>query len=143
MKDTATPRFRFIDHTSDLGVVLYGKNLEELFQNAALTMLTIMLGNTPELTGEPATINISVSGTDLSDLMVCWLGEILFLSEAEGMAPCTIEIKSVSPTLLEAELRTVSVDPSSIIREIKAVTYHEIKVEKRDEHWEAKVVFDV
>jgi SHS2 domain-containing protein len=143
MEKTAGPRFRFIDHTSDLGVVIYGANLEELFQNAASAMLTIIFGEMPEFSSTSANMNISVTGTDLSDLMVCWLGEILFLSVTEDIAPCAIKIKSVSPVRLEAKIRTVPVDPSSILCEIKAVTYHEIKVEKKDSHWEARVIFDV
>ena len=38
-------RFKEIEHTADVGIIAYGKTLEELFENAACGMLHISYGN--------------------------------------------------------------------------------------------------
>jgi len=38
-------RFKEIEHTADIGIIAYGKTLEELFENAACGMLYISFGN--------------------------------------------------------------------------------------------------
>ena len=43
--------------------------------------------------------------------MVNWLGEILYLFEGEKEIVTSIVIDSISPTCLDATLKTVSFDP--------------------------------
>ena len=88
---------------------------------------------------------ISVTAEDLSDLMVRWLGEILYLFVVEKLAVDTVAINALSPTQLEATIAMASFkqERHRVLREIKAVTYHQISVGKANEEWEARVIFDV
>lgn len=120
-----------------------GANLRTLFENAARALTDLMLsGDSPV---KPTPITISVSGDDLPDLMVRWLTEVLYLLEGEGLVVTSTRIRRISSIRLEAALDTVPYDPAIHERqsEVKAVTYHQIEVARRQDHWESKIIFDV
>ena len=89
--------------------------------------------------------DVLVKGEDFPDLMVRWLGEILYLFEGENFIVHSIEIKSISPIQLKSTLSLSSFEPEyhRVLREIKAVTYHQISVDKTNDGWEARVIFDI
>lgn len=141
--DSKKPDFTLLDHTADLGIIVRGTNLRTLFEVAAKSMMYIMVKGKPVDTTK--TFNLSVEGYDLADLMVRWLGEILYLFEGEHELVTGVEITSVSHSHLDATLETVSFDTNlhEILCEIKAVTFHQIEVVKKDDHWEARIIFDL
>jgi SHS2 domain-containing protein len=67
--------YKLIDHTADLGIVVYGTNLRELFENAGYAMFDVIT-DTNRLNA-PSETTINVSGDDWPDLMVNWLRELL------------------------------------------------------------------
>jgi SHS2 domain-containing protein len=135
--------YEIIDHTADLGIVVKGGNIKELFVNAANAMTDLMVkANISEKGGIR---KLKVEGEDLPDLMVRWLSEILYLFNGEHIVVRAIEIGSMGPTRLHSTLSVVSLEKSrhEIIREIKGVTYHQIAVEETADGWEARVIFDI
>lgn len=135
--------YTLLDHTADLGIRVYGSNLKNLFENAAKVLMDLMVrGASPEKTS-PLTINLS--GQDLPDLMVYWLSELLYLLEGENLLVSSIHMDSLSDKRLRATLETVPFNPEvhEILSEIKAVTYHQIEVTDKGDHWEATVIFDL
>ncbi len=135
--------FEILNHTADLGMVVTGDDLKDLFQNAAHAMLKIMLGRPPRKGGEG--VDISISGADLPDLMVRWLGEILYLFEGEHTLVTRTKIHDITPDRLDAQLRTVPFCSTrqEVITEIKAVTYHQIEVTRKAGEWRARIIFDL
>ena len=94
-----TPNFTILDHTADLGIKIYGANLIDLFESAGKALIHLMIRiNSPE---KPASMKISISGDDLADLMVRWLGEILYLFEGESLVVTSISIDSLTLNELE------------------------------------------
>ncbi len=141
--DSKKPDFTLIDHTADLGIIVRGRNLRDLFEAAAKTMMYIMVKKKPADTTK--IFNLSVEGYDMADLMVRWLGEILYLFGGEHKLVTGVEVTSVSHSHLDATLETVSFDTNLhiILCEIKAVTFHQIEVDKKDDHWETRIIFDL
>ena len=138
-----TPNFTILDHTADLGITIHGANLIDLFENAGKVLIHLMLRiDSPE---KSSSKKISISGDDLADLMVRWLGEILYLFEGESLVVTSISIDSLTFNKLEATLETIPFNPRThkILREIKAVTYHQIEVTDKGDVWEARVIFDL
>jgi len=138
-----TPDYTLFDHTADLGIEIRGADLKNLFESAGKALIHLMLrGATP---GKTSSMKISVAGEDLADLMVRWLGEILYLFEGENLVVNYINIHDITPYRLEATLKTVPFDPQvhEILSEIKAVTYHQIEVSNKGDQWEARVIFDI
>jgi SHS2 domain-containing protein len=135
--------FSVLDHTADLRIRIRGKDLRDLFEKAAKSMTHVMVkGVSPE---NADTLELSVPGTDVSDLMVRWLGEILYLFEGEHQVVTAVKINTISPTYLDATLKTVPFDLNlhEVLCEVKAVTYHQIEVVQEDDRWETRVTLDL
>jgi SHS2 domain-containing protein len=141
--DHKTPNFTFIDHTADLGIRVRGKNMKDLFEEAARTMIRIMVSRVSGKINK--TIKISINALDLEDLMVRWLGELLYLFEGEKKIMKNVQIDTISETHLSATVKTVlfTTRMHKILNEIKAVTYHQIQVKKTGKCWEARIIFDL
>ena len=135
--------YQIIDHTADLGIIVKGPDVRHLFINAARAMIDLMVEG--DISERIAIRDVLVKGEDFPDLMVRWLGEILYLFEGENLIVNSIEIKSISPIQLKSTLTLTSFDPKrhQVLREIKAVTYHQISVNKVNDGWEATVIFDI
>lgn len=141
--DSGKPDFSILDHTADLGILVNGRDLRNLFEGAAESMTQIMVKG--DRRQHPRTLRLSVAGEDLADLMVRWLGEILYLFEGEREILSDLDIDSISPTRLDVTLKTVPFNPDihEILCEIKAVTYHQIQVAQKGDQWQARIFFDL
>ncbi|UCH07016.1 MAG: archease [Deltaproteobacteria bacterium] len=135
--------YEIIDHTADLGIVVKGGKIKELFVNAANAMTDLMVK--ADISEKGIKRKLIVEGEDLPDLMVRWLSEILYLFSGEHILVSAMEIGSINPTRLHSILSVVSLEKSrhEILREIKGVTYHQIAVEETGDGWEARVIFDI
>lgn len=135
--------FILLNHTADLGMMVTGKSLGQLFEKAALSMMQIIIKKRPA--GKVNTVSLSLDGEDLADLLVRWLGEVLYLFEGEKEVLTHAEIGPISRSHLDATLRVTPFCPDrhQVLNEIKAVTYHQIEVLRRGGLWEAKIFFDL
>ncbi len=135
--------YQIINHTADLGIIVKGPDVKQLFIHAARAMTDLMVEG--DISDKTAIRDVLVKGEDFPDLMVRWLGEILYLFEGENLIVNSIEIKAISTVQLKSTLTLASFDPDhhQALREIKAVTYHQSSVDKSDDGWEAKVIFDI
>jgi SHS2 domain-containing protein len=141
--DSTQLTYEIIDHTADLGIIVKGPDVKSLFIRAAQAMTDLMVRG--DISDKTAIKDVLVEGEDFPDLMVRWLGEILYLFEGENFIVHSIEIESISPIQLKSILSLTGFEPEyhEVLREIKAVTYHQIAVDQRDDGWEAKVIFDI
>jgi SHS2 domain-containing protein len=141
--DPQKPDFIILDHTADLGILVRGTDTKDLFTRTAHAMTYIMVKTGPE--GKSRSTNVSITGQDLDELMVNWLGEILYLFHGEKEIIKDIMITSISKSHLDATIEVISFAPElhEILYEIKAVTYHQIGVTEMKGYWEAKVIFDL
>jgi SHS2 domain-containing protein len=135
--------YRIFDHTADLGVEITGASVEELYAGAAGALFDLLTDLSSVRESEERTLAVEGEGPD--DLLVNFLREILYSWNGEGflMKHCTI--REAAPRRLKAVLRGETYDPARhrIRMEIKAVTYHQVSVEKTEAGWRGTVVFDV
>ena len=98
-----------------------------------------------DISKETVIKDVVIEGEDFPDLMVRWLGEILYLFDGENLIVNSITIKSISPTKLKSTLTLTSFETEhhQVKREIKAVTYHQISVDKVNDGWQARIIFDI
>jgi SHS2 domain-containing protein len=135
--------YTLLDHTADLGIRTWGADLKKLFENAGMGLMDLLIcGESPKRAFPK---KISLKGDDLADLMVRWLGEIVYLLEGETLVVTSIRIVDIRPSFLEVVLKAVPFDPAfhEILNEIKAVTYHQIEVAQKANRWEARIIFDL
>jgi SHS2 domain-containing protein len=132
-----------LSHTGDLGMRVYGHDLPELFAHAAWAMFDLMSDATTIRPQQAVTV--SLEATDLADLLVRWLGELLYLYDTQRFLSCAATFTTLEPTHLTATVEGEAFDPARhpIDTEIKAVTYHQIAVEPIDGRWQAQVIFDL
>ena len=153
--------FRVIDHTADIGLLIEGKSTEELFAEAARGMFSILAGERlhphlfppqfPHLLSSPLEgeegkergIRIRVTAKTLEELLVSFLNELLYLAEKEKaiFAQFKIKIEKIKNRFcLKGEIKKNSQIPK---REIKAATYHNLKIEKKNNFWQTRIIFDI
>jgi SHS2 domain-containing protein len=134
---------RLLEHTADMGIEASGETLEELFAEAAYGLLEIISGN-PETRCREEKI-VAVEGGDAEELLVNWLNEILYLFEIKRFFPQDFEIEEVRGNRLLARVRGEPFDPQRhpVEREVKAVTYHQLRVEKTNGLWHARIYVDL
>jgi SHS2 domain-containing protein len=72
-------------------------------------------------------------------LLADWIEELAFLAETSGLYPRDAAL-DVRDGRLEATVRGTTGDPPHVV---KAVTYHRLALEPRDDGWHATVVLDV
>jgi SHS2 domain-containing protein len=135
--------FRFIDHTADIGVVIFGESLPELFQHAAQSFFSVV--TEPKTIHEVETHSFSLDAPGLEELLVSWLNEFLYLFETRGLLFSRFEVKNLNKMHLEAiawgEKYTVEKHP--IKRIIKAVTFHQLFIHKQRGRWKTQIIFDL
>lgn len=136
-------KYEFIDHTADLGIEVYGKDLKDLFQNAGEALFEIMYDLSEVV--ESIEKRVVVNGDNLEQLMVVWLGELLFLHDTEGLLFKRFEIEGIGNKRLEAAVYGEKFEEGHhlINTEIKAVTYHQIEVREEGDRWISRVIFDL
>ena len=135
--------YELIEHTADVGIKAYGKNISEAFENAAKGMFDIITDNSEiESTGE---YEIHLEAQDLEQLLVDWLSELLFLNSAKNLVFSFFKVElDEKNNSLSAHVfgEKYSLSKHKIGAEIKAVTYHILEVRnKRPYH--VQVLFDI
>ncbi len=137
--------FDVIEHTADIGITGYGKDLKEVFENTAIGMFSLIADlNTVE---NKIQIEVEVEAEDLEGLMAAWLNELIYLAETKGLLFKDFQIMELSEERLKANALGQKIDPlrHTIKTEIKAATYHLLKLEESAGRGgpKSQVIFDV
>lgn len=135
--------FRYAEDgpVADLTIEAEGSTLEEAFQNAALGMFNAI---TP-LEGIEAREerSIEAEGDDIGALLFNFLDELLYVNDVDFLVFSGIEVE-IDGLRLRAECRGEAFDierhPQGIA--VKAVTFHQMRIEQRDGGWSIRVVLD-
>ena len=141
--------YEVINHTADIGIRVCGNNLNSLFLNAACAMFEIILepqkkrGRFEKIAQTKFVVNKQSS--NLEELFVAWLGELLYLFSVEGLIMQKADIQKLDANSIQADVVGQIFNPEfhKIKTEIKAVTYHGLKIAKQRRGYQAEVIFDV
>ncbi len=134
-------RYEQVDVSGDVGLRVWGKGLDELFENAGL--------GTSDLITDISTINekerkeIHIESDTIESLLVQWLNELIYLFDVDGFIGKRFNVE-IKDNVLQAEVRGNNFDPDINERRLllKAATYHDLSLKKND-LWEAIVIFDI
>lgn len=137
--------YKFFDHTADIGVEVTGRTRKELFVNTAHALFDVMIESTTNRKAARRQKKITVEGSDIADLLINFLRELLYLFYGEQFVTDSCEIINFNNRKLEIQLTGGKFDNTKhlIKTEIKAVTYSGANVEKIKSGWRARVIFDV
>ncbi len=140
-------KFEWIDHPSDIGFRAYGRDICEAFENAALALTEIMADvDRIEKKGE---IEIELKAEDRKALLFDWLDFLLYLYGAEDLIASGFDVEEISEEEgefnLKARIRGEQFDlerhgPGT---EVKAVTYHMMKIDCGEDKCFVQVIVDI
>lgn len=135
--------FETIEHTADIGVIGRGKTMAEAFENTAYGMFSIIADlnrYTPT-----HTIETEAEGDDDVNLLERFLSSLIVIIDGDCVLPLDFEITEMSPGKLTCKVyaRPFGEDIEWLGPTIKAVTYHQMAVEKQGDEWRTRVIFDV
>jgi len=137
--------YEYFEHTADVGAVVRGVTLPRLFENASKAMFDLICNR--RAVRPRRTVRIAVRGSSLEDILVRWMSELLFRLETEDMLFTSFAVERVDRTLLRARgtARGETIDRArhALGREIKAVTYHQIRLVRGRSAGRVRIVFDI
>ncbi|KRT66238.1 MAG: hypothetical protein XU11_C0011G0027 [Candidatus Dadabacteria bacterium CSP1-2] len=135
--------YELLDHTADACIRVYGKSIDELFENAACAMMELITDR--EKINPSQEIEIEVHGENIEELLVHWLQEILFLHEVKKMVFKDFRLNLISETHAKGKAigEKIDIDKHELSFDIKAVTYHNLKIEPINDKLKVDIVFDV
>src|SRR5271157_1291144 len=135
--------FEVLEHPADIGFRAFGGTLPDLFAHSALAMLSISsdLGAVQPKGEYP----LAVESGDRESLLVDWLNEVLYWFDGKRVAFRDFRVTQLRETAIEAvgvgEPRDAARHGARLI--VKAVTYHQLKIERRGGLWVAEVYLDI
>ena len=136
-------RFEVTDHTADIGITAYGKDLADLLANAASGMMTLIVD--PQTVNCPETTVIELNERDGVALLVEWLNTLLYELDANRLLLREFDIAVSGETRLSASCRGERLDRPrhKLKREVKAATYHNLVIGRENGIYSAHIIFDI
>ncbi len=136
--------YKIIEHTADIGIIAYGKRIEEIFENAAYGMFDIITDL--DKVYPIGKYKVKVESPTLEDLLVDYLSELLYVYSVEFfiMADFNVIIHKGDEGYVLTGValgEPLNKEKHKINLEIKAVTYHELEINLKEGY--AKVLFDI
>lgn len=136
--------YEIIDHTADIGIRVKGSSQEELFLHAAEAMFDILASSKKQLIPS-IPYPVAVEGEGLDQLMVKWLQELHLAFDMRRLVLTHFWIDEISESRIIGGGKGLKFDDTRhrAGTQIKAVTYHQLRVEEKDGEWVAEVIFDI
>lgn len=130
--------FEEIPHTADWSVLVWARDLPSLFAESARAMNA--LAGTVTTQGPHVKRTFEAKGHDIESLLVAFLSELVYFQEQENLVFDTFDIQ------INSQRMSANIEGNEIIsvdKAIKAVTYHNLKIEETARGYEVVIVFDV
>jgi len=136
-------RYEIIDHTADIGLRAFGKDKRSLFINAACGMSSIIADLKNVRTDK--SIKLKLDAPNIEELFLLWLSELLYQYNNKRIIFKDFVIEQIDENhlLAHAEGEKLNLQKHKLKTEIKAVTYHELKVKQVKDAYCAEVIFDI
>lgn len=135
--------FTTFEHTADVGLRVEADDLEGLFEAAAEALVSQFVEDLEDIRPIEG-VEIELVEPDLSYRLFDWLNEILYQCGTRKLALASFEVTLDGDRLL-GKARGEPLDPGRhrLGHEVKAITYHGLKVERRGEGWMAEIIVDI
>jgi len=135
--------YEILEHTADVRVRVYGESFVDLLRNSALAMMALITGI--EAVKPEGDVEFEVEGETGEEILVKMLGEILYLHQVRKMVFSDVALELTEGKKLKGRLRGEKIDPErhELELDIKAATYHNLKIQKVNDRFMAEIVFDI
>jgi SHS2 domain-containing protein len=131
------------EHTADIGLSARADTLGELLEALGDALCDVMFRRdavTPDDTRQ-----ITLKAEDPEGLAVDFLTELMSLAQTDRYMIWRVRVVSCAPTAVSADVDGEPYDPKrhEFRSEVKAVTYHQLKIALEDGRWVARVILDL
>ncbi|MDG5774948.1 archease [Haloarculaceae archaeon H-GB2-1] len=134
--------FALREHTADVAVEATGETMAAVFAAVADGLAAAMCDEIPD-SGER--FDLEVTAESREALLFDYLDQLIYERDVRGVLPVDNDASVTEADgewTVDATARGVPLADLSA-REVKAVTYSEMSLERSDDGWRAYVVFDV
>jgi SHS2 domain-containing protein len=130
--------YREVEHTADWELEVWAPDFPILLEQAARGMYA--LSGVELLISQRITRNLSLIISDLESALVEFLNELIWYGEDEQLGFDQFQI-TILEDRLSARLTGAPIDHQ--MKEIKAVTFHNLRINRTDSGFKVNIVFDV
>lgn len=143
MLNLAIVNYKILDHTADLCIRVYGDSLENLLINAGKAMMDLITNR--EIVRNSKEITINIHAETEEELLVKWLQEILYIHEVKKMVfkNFKVQLKNKRLATCKAYGEIIDKERHELYSEIKAVTYHNLKITHSKDKFRVDIIFDI
>ena len=135
-------KYKFLDDlTSDVCFEVYGKDLKELFANAAEALFSVIC-DIEKIEAQPKQL-VKVQADNIEELLINWLQELIALVDIEHVFYSKFDIKEIDEQHVVAECHGEEATPSKSGTVVKAVTYYKFRLEQDKKGYKATVSLDI
>ena len=135
--------YELLEHTADLGIKVWGTDLKELFIHSASAMYELIADIDSV---KPAiSIEVRAEAQDIDELLKNWLSELLYYFHVKDTLFSEFMIKELDEKKIVSVAKGEKIDPKrhNLKHEIKAVTFHNLKIEEENQKLATEIIFDV
>ena len=135
--------YEHFEHTADLGLRARAPDLDTLFAEAAEALFAAVVEDLAAV--QPLQrVDVRLSGDDREYLLFDWLKELLYRFDAEHRLFARFAVH-VDDHGLSGTAWGEPLDPARHVlsHEVKAITYHDLRVEPTPDGWLAEVIVDI
>lgn len=131
-----------LEHPGEVRLRLRASSFGELAATAGRALAELELKRVPP-TAAAADVwrEVTVAGRDRAALLVNWLNELIYLAETERWVGTEFALVRETPTGLAMRVKGITVDRAP--SQVKAATFHGLRIAASDTGVQAEVVLDV
>lgn len=135
--------YELLEHTADLGIKVWGADLKKLFIHSASAMYGLIADI--DSVKPAVSIEVKVEAQDKDELLKNWLSELLYYFHVKETLFSEFLIKELDEKRIVSVAKGEKIDKKrhTLRHEIKAVTFHNLKIEKKDNRYITDIIFDV
>jgi SHS2 domain-containing protein len=135
--------YEFFEHTADLGLRICAPDLDALFVESAQALFAAIVEDLGTVRPEQR-VDVELAGDDREYLLFDWLKELLYRFDVEHVLFSRFEVR-VTDAGLKGTAWGEPLDRTrhELAHEVKAITYHGLKVEQTADGWLAEIIVDI
>ena len=139
-------KYKFLDHTADVMFEAYGKNLNEVFENAALAVFDVQCDL--KKIKQKIKQKIKLKNENAEDMLFDFLEQLVYLKDAKYIlfGNFKVEIKKIRDNYsLDAAAYGEKINPGKheLKTDVKAIPLHEFFLKKTKNGWKCRVLLDI
>jgi SHS2 domain-containing protein len=128
--------------TADVGIRFCGHDFADLYENAVAGLNVLLFGKSQKLPSDSESCHFSFRGDSVENVLVNLLAEVLSLAYQKKQRVVAMVCNHADGCFLAADLRLAEIK-GELELDIKAVTYHNLRVVEKDGMKSAAMVFDI